>query len=151
MNNLYDTTYDDEEEDDGNDDEDLPDDGVGDAFEDIQSRLRHTQSSCKSTVPLVVSDSFHNIASNLMLMSTNKNTNFLVEIYGTSYHYSDIEDMMHLKAFDILVGEIIDSRFWPFLLPDPKVIVPATLQRQKKRILLRDEFWILQEDVERNK
>jgi hypothetical protein len=119
MNNLYDTTYDEEEEDDDdNDDEDLADDGVGDNFEDIQSRLRHTQSSCKSTVPLVISDSFHNIASNLMFMSTNKNTNFLVEIYGTSYHYSDVEDMMHLKAFDMLVGEIKDSPFWPFLLPN---------------------------------
>ena len=84
-------------------------------------------------------------------MSTNKNTNFLVEIYGTSYHYSDVEDMMHLKAFDILVGEVIDSRFWPSLLPDPKVIVPATLQRLKNRILLRDEFWILPEDAEQNK
>ena len=146
MNNLDDTTYD-EDDDDDNDDEDSADDGAGDTFDGIRSRLRQIQSSCKSTVPLVISDAFHSIASNLMLMSTDKNMNFLVEIYGANSIYNDIEDMMRFKAFDILVGEILDSPGWPFHLPDPKVIVSATMHRLKTRILEHDQFWTQKEAV----
>jgi hypothetical protein len=147
VNNLDDTTYD-EEDDDDNDDEDS---GGGDTFEDIRSRLRQTQSSCKSTVPLKISDAFHSIASNLMLMSTDNNTNSLMEIYGAKFIFSNIEDIMHFKAYDILVGEIIAYRFWPFFLPDTNVIVPATMQRLKKRILEHETFWTPSEDIWRNK
>jgi hypothetical protein len=53
VNNLDDTPYDEEDDNDNdNDDEDYADDGVGDTFEDIRSRLRQVQSSCKSTVPV---------------------------------------------------------------------------------------------------
>ena len=106
-------------------------------FEDIQTRFKQSLSGCKSTVPLEISEAFHGVQSDLYLTGTWK---ALECMYGKYNHYRIIE-YVHLKAFDILSGEITNSRFFPVFLPNADEVVEVTMNRLKKKAKESENYW----------
>jgi len=119
------------------------DEGVGENedntsnFEDIQTRFKQSLSGCKATVPSEISEAFQGVQSDLNLTGTWK----AIECMYGKYQHSHIFEYVHLKAFDILSGEITNSRFFPICLPNSSEVVEVTMNRLKKKVEEAEHYW----------
>jgi len=125
------------DDDDDDDDDSINNEGNGDTFEEIQTRFRQCLSGCKSTVPMALSEAFHGLDSNLMLAQSKDNVIHLYELYGHLY----FDEFIYFKAYDILAGEILNSRYFPLQLPNSKKVVLTTMARLQEQIIQYDNFW----------
>ena len=114
-------------------------------FDDLRTRFSQCLIGCQSTIPLKISDAFNHIDSSLQLMLTGKNATVLRHKYSDAYptHFPDdiIMDIFCFKAYQILVTNMVDSPYWPFLIPDSHPIVHATIDRLKLIVINADSFW----------
>mmetsp|Transcript_5013 Transcript_5013/g.11634 ORF Transcript_5013/g.11634 Transcript_5013/m.11634 type:complete len:390 (-) Transcript_5013:182-1351(-) len=109
----------------------------GASFDEIQSRFRQSLSACKSNVPMGLTEAFAGIESNLLLARSKENNVYMTKIYGEI----EFDDFVQSKAHDILAGEILHSRFFPFSLPKSKDVVQRTMERLRNHIELYQCFW----------
>jgi len=113
------------------------DDEHGDSFEEIQSRFRQSLSACKSNVPMGLTEAFGGIDSNLLLARSKENNSYMTSIYGEV----EFDAFIQSKAYDILSGEILHYKRFPFSLPRSKDVVQKTMDRLRNHIELYQHFW----------
>ena len=126
---LINGNHDNSDSDDDNDgDTDIATNNNFNTFGDLRIRFKQCQMGLQSVVPMPISDAFHSVDSNLMTRITQRNVERAIELYGELFTGST-HDIMYFKAFDILVGEFLASKGFPFFLPDPNVIVAKTMEK----------------------
>ena len=95
------------------------------SFESIQNRFQQSLSGCKSNVPMELSEAFHGVKSNYMVMLTKTIMRYIEKVYG----YERINEFCRFKIYDALATEILDSPFFPMFLPYAKKVVDAIMKR----------------------
>ena len=126
--------HDDKDSDDENDgDTDLALENNDKTFGDLRIRFKQCQNDLHSVVPMPISDAFHSVDSNLMTMRTEHNIVRLKGQYGMLFT-PNTHDLMYSKAFDILVNEFLESKAFPFFLPNPNDIVDKTMKKLSKHM-----------------
>ena len=130
---FYDDSNDTAWDDDNDDDTDTDTKNNGDTFSDMRIRFKQCQMGLQSVVPMQISDAFHSVDSNIMIQQTQHNFEVFVKMYGAMFTEST-QCVIYFKAYDILVGEFLESPGFPFFLPKPSVIVAATMKKMREEI-----------------
>ncbi|VEU44206.1 unnamed protein product [Pseudo-nitzschia multistriata] len=97
------------------------------SFETIQNRLTHSMSTCKSNIPMEIAAAFEGLQTGFSMTMTKETAEHYKKAYGTKEAFY----ILHDRAFDILQGEIIATRFFPMRLPDPQTMVKNSLDKLK--------------------
>merc|ERR1719491_1520537 len=131
--------------DDDDDNDNDNDNSTSYTFEDLRTRFLQCQFGCQSAVPLKINDAFDSIDSSLMILLTEKNIKMLCHIYSTTLGCEDansmIQDTIYFRAYDILTTNIVDSQFWPFIIPRTESLIEKTLNRLKLDVMGANTFW----------
>ena len=143
--NYYDVSDDNDWDDDKDDDTDTDtNNNNGDTFSDMRIRFKQCQAGLQSVVPMAISDAFHTVDSYMMLNQTQHNFEVLVKKYGACFNEST-QMVLYFKAYDILVGEFLESPLFPFFIPKSSVIVATTSKKLRNYILKVNS--VFEEDV----
>mmetsp|Transcript_27546 Transcript_27546/g.64638 ORF Transcript_27546/g.64638 Transcript_27546/m.64638 type:complete len:536 (+) Transcript_27546:66-1673(+) len=107
-------------------------------FGRIQQRYRQSLSGCKSIVPMEVSEAFHGMKSNLMIMDSIDQKKYMASVYGPK---KDYHNLIYFKAFDILAEEIMEHWMFPISLPNPRMIVGKAMKQLEDRLDESHNYW----------
>lgn len=110
-------------------------------FEAIQKKYMQCLGSCNSNAPLRIVEAFRGVETNIELQESSSNMAIVDEIYGELDH----KTMMKAKAYDILTGEIINTRMFPAKLPNSKDMIERTMDKLKLHLKENKTFY---EDIE---
>lgn len=118
-----------------------------DTFESIQKRYQQCLSNCSSTVPLRISEAFHGLDTTIELTATDTNNGKMKSLYP-KFRKVQHDNLLKSKAYDIMAGEIINSKTFPAHLPDSKHLVKTTMRKLKKKLREAEEFHKVRDDEE---
>jgi hypothetical protein len=111
-------------------DSDSDDQNYADTFDSIQKRYQQSLSGCASSVPLEISEAFHELNTNLLISETKENVKFMFGIYGHLNYFS----VLMAKGNDILASEVLNSWGFPMFLPNSRNLVRKSMDLLKKHI-----------------
>lgn len=126
--------------DDSDDEEDLAEDD--NVFARLQQRYRQSLAGCKSNVPMQLSEAFHGMNSNLLVMDSMDQKRYMANIYGPKVKYSNL---IHFKAYDILAEEILLYWAFPISLPAPRYVVKRAMDELEERLDESHSHWDVKE------
>jgi len=130
-------SYTTDSDDDSNSDEDEDEEVNKDNFESIQQRYQQSLAGCKSNCPMELSEAFRGLNSHLMVTKSLDNNLYMTQVYGHSKH----ENLLYLKAYDLLSAEILTYYFFPLILPNPKSMVKQTMARLNTELNKCHRYW----------
>lgn len=116
-------------------------DDENETFEGIIHKFDQSLVACKSIIPLELTGIWHDATSELNLSSTDAAIGQFSKVYHPLGFLPHVGVNLRVKLFNILAEEIMDFPLFPFYLPNPKVIVKASMKRLRAELETSTTFW----------